>query len=252
MYSKKLYLLLGEKCAEFSEVLWNEIVDGYLKISEEKEWRKSLDSFPKLRTFSKLKHVYGVEDYLLVDSSVRSKVLCSGLRNGSCKLRIEKGRYKRETVEDRKCICCSLQKVEDEKHFLTECSDYSVEFEVYKRQVVEQLQKVDSEIISDRFDRDEWTRIILCDHSVLSSVKGYSGRGESKQVSTNIHELSLRYIECIDAKRDAKIEMLDQVEEESKTLVCKYETLGCKYDNEQCKIITDMFSRYGLKWSKPV
>ena len=58
-------------------------------------------------------------------------MLLSKFRMGVCPLRIETGRYEvvsREKKgllpEDRKCLCCSLDKVEDEYHFLLQCTAY--------------------------------------------------------------------------------------------------------------------------------
>jgi hypothetical protein len=45
--------------------------------------------------------------------------LLTRLRSGTNFLRIEKGRYENEAVEDRVCYWCN--EVEDERHFLVEC-----------------------------------------------------------------------------------------------------------------------------------
>ena len=49
------------------------------------------------------------------------------LRISMHKLEIENGRYTRKPVADRVCKKCNYNKVEDETHFICECSLYNVE-----------------------------------------------------------------------------------------------------------------------------
>ena len=49
------------------------------------------------------------------------------LRISAHKLEIENGRYNRKSVADRVCKKCNYNKVEDEIHFICECSLYNAE-----------------------------------------------------------------------------------------------------------------------------
>ena len=69
----------------------------------------------KLRTY---RTVANIQPYLNFDSR-HARILLTRLRSGTNSLRIERGRYENEAVEDRLCHWCS--KVEDERHFLVEC-----------------------------------------------------------------------------------------------------------------------------------
>ena len=40
-------------------------------------------------------------------------------------IRVETGRYKGESLEDRLCNFCSKDEIEDEYHFLLNCTEYS-------------------------------------------------------------------------------------------------------------------------------
>ena len=81
---------------------------------------------PKLRTYCIFKTTFGVEPYLhgLIDSKL-IKVL-SGFRMSCHPLAIEKGRHQKPKipVEDRVCVYCDKNAIEDEQHFLMECTCY--------------------------------------------------------------------------------------------------------------------------------
>ena len=81
---------------------------------------------PKLRTYCTFKTEFGVEAYLLglIDSKL-IKIL-SGFRMSCHLLAIEKGRHQKPKVpvEDRVCVYCDKNAIEDEKHFLMECTLY--------------------------------------------------------------------------------------------------------------------------------
>ena len=46
---------------------------------------------------------------------------------GTLPLRIETGRYRGESLEDRLCILCNKQEIEDEFHFIFSCNFYETE-----------------------------------------------------------------------------------------------------------------------------
>ena len=54
-------------------------------------------------------------------------MLLSSLRSGTNSLEIERGRWRHLDEKDRLCKYCSLNKVESELHFLSECTLYQVE-----------------------------------------------------------------------------------------------------------------------------
>jgi hypothetical protein len=89
----------------------------------------------KLRTYALFKCSLGYEMYLSVIRDVYKRQLVSRLRMGVLPLRIETGRYEGNglkgsrgiPVEFRVCLCCGSSKVEDEIHFVLECSSFSVE-----------------------------------------------------------------------------------------------------------------------------
>jgi hypothetical protein len=46
------------------------------------------------------------------------------IRGGTNRLRIEQGRYRKESRSERVCQCCEGQQVEDETHFMLKCEAY--------------------------------------------------------------------------------------------------------------------------------
>ena len=78
----------------------------------------------KLRTYWTFKHSYTTEPYLLCNIRHKYRSVTARLRNGTLPLRIETGRYTGLQPEDRKCTLCSDNVVEDEIHFVFDCSLY--------------------------------------------------------------------------------------------------------------------------------
>ena len=68
-----------------------------------------------------------MENYIL-QNNLRTRQNFTRLRISTHKLAIETGRHKRPkiNVEERICVHCNQQKVEDEFHFIMECGKYSV------------------------------------------------------------------------------------------------------------------------------
>ncbi len=58
--------------------------------------------------------------------------LISQLRLGILPLRIETGRYNNLGVNQRTCLVCNTNDIEDEHHFLFDCNFYSAERSVFE------------------------------------------------------------------------------------------------------------------------
>ena len=85
---------------------------------EEERWKENVERKPKLRTYKKVKTKLVFEPYLDINSR-KARTSLTKLRSGTNQLRIERGRYVGEKVEERLCHLCN--EVEDEEHFLTTC-----------------------------------------------------------------------------------------------------------------------------------
>jgi hypothetical protein len=102
---------------------WNALVRERIAEREQIKWRSQCLSKSKLRTYVKLKKVLRTEPFLRVYQR-RGIPEIVKLRGGTNRLRIEKGRYKKEALEDRVCQQCDSKEVEDESHFMLKCRVY--------------------------------------------------------------------------------------------------------------------------------
>ena len=85
--------------------------------------------FQKLRTYKLFKKDFRLENYLLKKENTKHALALARFRISSHNLRIETGRYAQRKIkpEERLCIYCRYQAVEDEQHFLLQCSLYNNE-----------------------------------------------------------------------------------------------------------------------------
>ena len=108
------------------EAEWLKVVRDSIKSREQMHWRTQCLLKPKLRTYSLLKTRLRREP--LLDTNHRSGIPeLVKLRGGTNRLRIEKGRWKKEKAEERLCIFCDRKEVEDETHFMLNCKAYEEE-----------------------------------------------------------------------------------------------------------------------------
>ena len=90
----------------------------------ELEWRKDVIKKPKLRTYVTFKDSFATEDYVRSNISRSARSLLAQFRIGILPIKVETGRFKNLAVSERICEVCSLNMVEDEKHFLCVCPIY--------------------------------------------------------------------------------------------------------------------------------
>ena len=94
-------------------------------------WEREIQQKPKLRTYIRIKSVFGTEDYLKLPCISRSeKSLLAQLRLSTLPLRIETGRFRGEDIGLRLCVFCTMNVVEHEQHFICECDAYDVDREI--------------------------------------------------------------------------------------------------------------------------
>lgn len=76
----------------------------------------------KLCSYSTFKTHFGLERYLTLLQSPEQRRNFTRLRISSHRLRIEQGRYQGTLRQDRICLRCTSNEVDDEKHFLFSCT----------------------------------------------------------------------------------------------------------------------------------
>ena len=99
-------------------------VKEHLVIKDTHQWKLSVASKPKLRTYALFKINLKTELYvsLLIPKCKRS-IFCQ-FRSGILPLAIETGRYRNVPADERLCEICNLNLVEDEFHSLCYCPRY--------------------------------------------------------------------------------------------------------------------------------
>ena len=101
----------------------------------ENDWKLELESKPKLRVYKTFKNKYETENYLNTYISKSKRSLLVQFRTGVLPLRIETGRFhlikdtssnklRKLNVDERTCLLCKSNEVEDEIHFLCHCVAY--------------------------------------------------------------------------------------------------------------------------------
>ena len=85
----------------------------------------NVTTVPKLRSYVTFKTEFKTEKYLLLNLSRKERSLMAQLRYGILLLRIETCRYVGESPDERLCKLCDGPAIEDEKHFLLNCSFYN-------------------------------------------------------------------------------------------------------------------------------
>ena len=104
----------------FLKELEQRLTDQFLQ-----QWKADLLGSWKLRSYRTSKSTFEQEPYLHLPRHLR--IPLTKLRTSSHQLMIEIGRYHRPPipVEDRLCPTCNV--IEDEEHFMLECTQYNRE-----------------------------------------------------------------------------------------------------------------------------
>ena len=108
--TKSFYLLVKEK-----------VYDHYANV-----WSSEIQAYSSLDTYSQFKLSHGMEKYFSIIKDKRHLTALIRLRLHSHTLAIETGRHSRQITprNQRLCLYCNENKIEDEAHFLITCTLY--------------------------------------------------------------------------------------------------------------------------------
>ena len=90
----------------------------------------------KLRTFALFKSNFEEESYLETVNDIYKRKRLTRVRLSAHRLEVESGRNKKQPVSERICKLCKLDQVEDEIHFLCNCSAYNTERQTFFASVI--------------------------------------------------------------------------------------------------------------------
>ena len=96
-------------------------------------WRHSAEHSKKLEFYKVFKDEYSTSDYLHQPRNFNERQNLVKFKVSNQKLMIELGWYQRDHIprENRLCPLCKSKQVEDESHFLFQCSRYSFQRETF-------------------------------------------------------------------------------------------------------------------------
>jgi hypothetical protein len=95
------------------------IIDNFLQ-----RWYSEVVNSRRLETYSLFKHAFERERYLEVITDQRFKNALARFRTSSHRLNIEIGRYNNVPRDQRVCLSCNMNILENEYHFLLVCPKY--------------------------------------------------------------------------------------------------------------------------------
>ena len=93
-------------------------------ILNNRQWSVDVNNKPKLRTYILFKSDLNLDDYVKYHMHKRHRSLFEQFRVGILPLYIETGRYDNTPLATRICKLCASDTLEDEFHFLMQCSRY--------------------------------------------------------------------------------------------------------------------------------
>ena len=136
------------------ESLDNDRIRQYTANMKEKYisfWRHSLEHSRKLEFYKVFKDEYSTSDYLqqLRNFNERRNLVKFKLSNH--KLMIELGRYQTDHIsrENRLCPLCKSNQVENETHFLLDCSKYSLQRRTFLNRINELIPNFERKSTSE-------------------------------------------------------------------------------------------------------
>jgi len=176
-------------------------------VREEREWLARMQTKPKLRTYVTLKHELTFEHYLTSDD-IQARHVMTRLRRGTNELRIETGRYpitnrdRRLEIHERICLLCLSGEIEDEKHFVLNCTVYDdlrkKMFDVVKRVMLKEREEIE-DVLNTEIGKERIFRELM------------AARGEEYEASAALCNVALAYCKAaMKGRKHIVVTYLDQ------------------------------------------
>ena len=117
-------------------------------------WRHSLEHSKKLEFYKVFKDDYVTSDYLNQLRNYNERRNLVKFRVSNHKLMIELGRYQTDHMlrETRLCPLCKSNQVENETHFLLQCSKYSLQRQTFFNRINEIIPDIERKSTSERIN----------------------------------------------------------------------------------------------------
>ena len=151
-----------EKCYVFN------LIEQSLLDQNEQKWKDSVSNMPKLRTYALLKEDLSVPMYISSRLTPASRSILARFRNGTYPLAVETGRYTGVPLDQRICLICSKNDIENEHHFLVSCEAYDI-----KRTYLYSLVNAKNDINIHLMSHDEQFKYLLSTGNIAKLVANY-------------------------------------------------------------------------------
>lgn len=93
---------------------------------QKNNWLLTVLQKPKLRFYAIFKSALNAERYVQLSLSSGERSVLAQIRLGILKLHVETGRFTNTKLEERLCMICNQNVIEDESHFLFHCNAYDL------------------------------------------------------------------------------------------------------------------------------
>lgn len=114
------YVWINQECVDIPyDVIKQRVLDNF-----KQRWYSDINNSGRLYSYAIFKHEFELEKYLRVIPEGKYRNALSRFRTSSHRLRVETGRYENIARENRICIFCNMNQVENEYHFLLVCPLY--------------------------------------------------------------------------------------------------------------------------------
>ena len=113
-------------------------ISHYLKLMQQKyilHWQHTLEQSKKLEFYNTVKIEYTPSYYLDLTKKITNRRALVELRIGNHELVIESGRYDQKRRENRLCLSCRSNEIEEETQFLFNCPKYSIQRDEFYNKV---------------------------------------------------------------------------------------------------------------------
>ena len=130
------------------------------------EWPNQVQNKPKLRFYKRFKKEPNVEDYIKLNMNCMQRSYMCQLRLGILPIAIEIGRYKSIPINERFCMICNQNLVEDEIHLLFYCNEYDAERKSWFRDIdldISMIHEVNDCLLEYIFMFPRQTAKFVCD-----------------------------------------------------------------------------------------
>ena len=112
-----------------------------------REFQENVEIKPKLRSYKLFKRHVETEKYVTTNLSKYERSLIAKFRSGTLQLAIDTGRFRNIEINNRLCILCNQNQVQNEIHFLCFCPFYHD-----RRQKLYSDLKTDPESFENNYD----------------------------------------------------------------------------------------------------